>query len=277
MTVVAGRHTPLCAGRPDPPASPSGFERRFAGFLVKQFLYRGRRGGPWELPPHLPAERVAVKGNSGARLAGLHFKRLDARGIVVLAHPDKRYAKHWFVKGGWIDWLLAHGFEAMAFGLPVHVIGVSVGAFAAINAGPHVNGIESMVLESPYPDFDSWYVKSGGKVSHRWINRAMARILPKTYRYIQADANIQANPAERILIAGTVDDDVTPIDLTRQVARSAPPDRTHYLELSGPRHLELFSSPEYRDAVLRTLLGDEAAPLQSSATKHPAIVTLRQS
>jgi hypothetical protein len=53
-------------------------------------------------------------------------------------------------------------------------------------------------------------------------------------------------------VAGTADDKVTPIQLTRQVAARAP-QRTAYFEARRAHHLGLFSDPDYRAAVLATL------------------------
>src|SRR5688572_659588 len=158
---------------------PSPFEKRLVGALVKAVFFRGRRGGPWEVPAELRGDRIAFRGNSGARLAGVHFPSADAKGIVVLVHPDRRYGKHWFLREGWIGFLLEAGYESIVFDfpvygesrggstylhddvaaachearrlrpdLPVHVIGLSIGAFAAINASPNLPFVTSMVLES---------------------------------------------------------------------------------------------------------------------------------
>src|SRR5581483_7453916 len=100
---------------------PGRIERRLVGALVKGAFLRGRRGGPWPIPPELQAERLRLRGNSGARLAGLHVPAArmagashDPAGVVVLAHPDRRYASHWFVRSGWMAWLREHGFASLA-------------------------------------------------------------------------------------------------------------------------------------------------------------------
>lgn len=266
------------------PIEPSSFEKRLVGRLVKTIFFRGRRGGPWPLPGGLDGRPLTFAGNSGARLAGLYFSTQDSRGIVVLAHPDRRYGKQWFVREGWIDWLASNGLDSLVFDfpvygesrggstylhddviaachearrlrpdLPLHLIGLSIGAFAAANASPRLPFLESMVLESPYPTFDAWY--GDGEQGHARINRLMARTFPKTYARIDANTNIRNADATRILIAGTVSDEVTPISLTRDVARASPLDRTTYLELDGVPHLGLFADARYREAVLATLTG----------------------
>lgn len=174
------------------PQEPGTLEKRVVGALVKALFFRGRRGGPWEPPLGLDVSAVRFEGNSGARLHGWHVRHGAPRGIVVLAHPDRRYGKQWFAREGWLSWLHANGFESLCFdfpvygesgggstylhddvaaacrlarrlrpGLPVHLVGLSIGAFAAINAAPRLDFVESMVLESPYPTFEAWY--SGGR------------------------------------------------------------------------------------------------------------------
>ncbi len=284
----------------EPPASPSAFERRVVGFLVKTFLFRGRRGGPWAVPEGLPHTCLSFKGNSGATLVGVHVLADQPRGIVVLAHPDKRYGKHWFFKHGWAQWLRGNGFDSLLFDfpvygeshggstylnddvlaacrkarelrpdLPVHVIGLSVGAFATVNAAPHLDFVESMVLESPYPDFQSWYAGAGDRAAphETKLNSALAWTFPKTYRYIHAGRNVALASAKRILILGTSSDEVTPVELTRQVAAAAPKATSRYLEVEGEAHLGLFGRPDVRAEILSTL-----APGSADATRPPRAV-----
>lgn len=282
---------------------PGRFEKRVVGTLVKALFFRGRRAGPWPVPATLPHVKVRFRGNSGARLVGLHFTATQPRGIVVLAHPDRRYGKQWFIREGWVEWLLVNGFDALAFDfpvygeshggstylhddvaaacrlarrlrpdVPVHVIGLSIGAFAAANAAPGLDFVESLVMESPYPTFEAWYSEAGGKGTAPAQNRLLGRLFPKTYRRIDAGANIGQAKPRRILVAGTREDEVTAIELTRKVAAAAPTDRTEYLELDGCKHLELFRDPRYRQAVLATLIGTAAKPATEPTTVPAATV-----
>ncbi len=267
---------------------PGPWERRVLGSLVKAFLFRRRKDRARDIPPHLGAERFTVPGNSGARVVGHVFPAPHghARGVVVLAHPDKRYGQHWFVREGWIDALQAHGYAAVTFdfsqygetrggstylhddlvavarharathpGLPVHVVGLSLGAYAAANASPRLDFVESLLLESPYPDFMSWYDHSDSARALRWTNAALHRLFPKSYRRIDARRNIPHAPASRILVTAVARDTVTPERLSQAVAAAGPPGRTQYLELDGPEHLPFRASPEYRDAVFAHLAG----------------------
>ena len=272
-----------------PPADlspePSALEKRLVGALVKAVFFRGRRGGPWEPPLGLDVDQLRFRGNSGADLHAWHVRHGAPRGIVVLAHPDRRYGKQWFAREGWLSWLHAAGFEALCFdfpvygqsrggstylhddvaaacrlarrlrpGLPVHLVGLSIGAFAAANAAAGLDFVESIVLESPYPSFEAWYSGGAGRAAgHGAANTMMGRMFPRTYRRIDAGANVARAKAPRILVAGVTDDEVTPIALTREMARRAPQGRTRYLELAGVRHLGLFGHPDYRAAVLATL------------------------
>jgi alpha-beta hydrolase superfamily lysophospholipase len=268
-----------------PPPQPGRVERHLAGFLVRATLFRRRRAGSWEVPAGLPHRDLTFEGNTGARIAGRHFPAPDgeARGIVVLAHPDRRYGQHWFVREGWVAWLRGAGFDCLTFdfsqygrsrggstylfedlaaaarlartlapGQPVHVVGLSIGAFSAANASPDLDFVEGLVLESPYPSFGSWYEGDGHRFG-KAVMRGFDRAFPRTARLIQADQRIAHAKARRILVAATVDDEVTPVALSRRVAEAAPAGRTAYLELAGRKHLGLFQDPAYREAVLRTL------------------------
>ena len=259
--------------------SPSPLERRIAGALVKAAFLRGRRRAPPPAPPHLPSRDVAFEGNTGARLAGRWFPAERPRGVVVLAHPDKRLAKDWFVKAGWVDFLHAHGYDALTFDfpgygasrgpatyyhedvvaaarfaeewsgrLPVHVVGVSMGAFAAANASPRLAWVRSLVLESPYPSFNAWYA---GKPEAR-VMGLFDKAFPRSSRAIQADRNLARALPPRVLVALAEADEVTPPALSEAVAAALP--RAEVLRVAGARHLELFGqSDAYREAALRTL------------------------
>lgn len=146
-----------------------------------------------------------------------------------------------------------------------------------------------MVLESPYPTFEAWYEgahvgaavsaaapaappvptgrDSGRPAGHGKANSLLGRLFPKTYRRIDAGANIGQAKARLILVAGTRDDAVTPIGLTRHVAQRAPAGRTTYLEVDGVRHLGLFGRPEYREAV-RATLAPAALPVVATHRRH---------
>ena len=252
-------------------------ERRLAGALVQSIWLRDRRGGPWFPPAHLRSTPVAFEGNTGAAIAGTWFAVDKPKGAVVLAHPDKRYAKHWFVKEGYVEFLLQNGYEVLTFdftgygesrgpatyyhedllaaarfaqhwagGFPVHVLGVSMGAFAAANASPRLDFVRSMVLEAPYPSFNAWYSK--GASYHAM--QAFDKLFPASARAIKADRNFAHAAPQRILVAYSPQDDVTPPELSRAVAAANPKART--LEVDAP-HLGFLQDKRYRDAVLETL------------------------
>jgi pimeloyl-ACP methyl ester carboxylesterase len=259
--------------------APSKLERRVAGALVQAIWLRDRRGGPWLPPAHLKWQPVSFEGNTGARIAGTWFPAERPRGAVVLAHPDKRYARHWFVKEGYVELLLSEGYDVLTFdftgygesrgpatyyhedllaaarfaehwagGYPVHVVGVSMGAFAAANASPRLDFVRSMTLEAPYPSFNAWYGKGASKVAME----AFDKLFPATGRSIKAGANIADAAPRRILVAYSPDDEVTPAHLSRAVANAAPAERTQVLEVGTP-HLKFLDDKRYRDALLTTL------------------------
>jgi len=268
-----------------PPPRPGPLERRLAGGLVRATLFRRRKAGHWEVPADLPYEDLTFEGNTGARIAGRHFSLAGAKGIVVLAHPDRRYGQYWFVREGWVQWLRANGYASLTFdfsqygasrggstylfedlaaaahvardlepGLPVHVIGLSIGAFSAANASPDLDFVQGLVLESPYPSFQSWYEGDGHRLGQS-LMQGFDKAFPRTARLIQADQRLRQAKARRILVVASRDDEVTPVGLSRRVAQAGPPGRTEYLELRGHPHLGLFRDEAYRAAILRTLAG----------------------
>lgn len=253
-------------------------ERRAAGLVVRSLFLRGRRGGPWTPPAELRHAPLSFEGNTGARISGLWFPAEKPRGAVVLAHPDRRYGKHWFVKEGYVPFLLSHGYDVLTFdftgyggsrgpatyyhedvlaaarvahhwagGFPVHVLGVSMGAFAACNASPRLGFVRSLVLEAPYPSFNAWYGKGP------WLAAmgAFDRAFPRTSAAIQADRNVARAAPPRILLAYSPRDEVTPPRLSRQVADAAPKDRTRVVEVDAP-HLGFLQDARYREALLET-------------------------
>lgn len=258
-------------------------ERRLTGAFIQTLWLRGRRGGPWHPPAHLKATPVRFEGNTGARIAGLWFNATRPRGAVVLAHPDKRYAKHWFVKEGYVDLLLSEGYDVLTFdftgygesrgsatyyhedliaaarfahhwagGYPVHILGVSMGAFAAANASPKLDFVRSMILEAPYPSFNAWYQRGLGYHAMQ----AFDTLFPKSARAIKADHHFARAAPEKLLVAYSPSDDVTPPDLSKRVAAANPKART--LEVDAP-HLGFLGDAKYREAVLATLAGTQRA------------------
>jgi alpha-beta hydrolase superfamily lysophospholipase len=270
-------------------------EKRVVGAVVKAVFLRGRRGGPWEPPLGLDVSEVRFRGNCGARLRGWHARHPSPRGIVVLAHPDRRYGKQWFAREGWLSWLREQGLDALCFdfaaygassggsvafhedveaacrlarrlrpGLPLHLVGLSIGAFASLNAAPGLD-LESLVLESPYPTFDAWYGRGDGRgggrpAAHGRANALLGRLFPRTYRRIDAGANAALVRARRVLVLASRDDAVTPVALTRAVAARLPAGRTRVLEVDGARHLGLFQRPDVREAIRETLSPPLEAP-----------------
>lgn len=256
-------------------------ERRLVGRAVRGAFLRGREGKPRAVPEHLRHRAVRFEGNTGADVRGTWFPHEAPRGAVVLVHPDRRYASHWFIREGWVDALHANGFETLVFdlpgygesrggstyfhedveaaarfaqhwggGLPVHVVGSSLGAFAAANASPRLDFVHSLILESPYPSFHDWYA---GARWERLAMRAFDAAFPTTGALLHADRNLaRAAVRGRILVAAPALDEVTPAALSKRVADANP--RAEWLAVEGARHLEPFRvSARYRAAVLDAL------------------------
>jgi pimeloyl-ACP methyl ester carboxylesterase len=259
--------------------SPGPLERRVVGGLVKTLMMPGRRRAPAPPPAHLESRDLAFEGNTGARLAGRWFPAEKPRGVVALAHPDKRAGKHWFVASGWVDHLHAEGFDVLTFDfpgygasrgpatyyhedvvaaaelarawsglLPVHLVGVSMGAFAVANASPRLPWVKSITLESPYPSFNAWYAKG----PRRAIMDGFDRAFPASSRAIQADANVARAAPSRVLVALAEDDRVTPPALTEAVFRAAPKERSRLVRVKGG-HLSAIADEGFRAALRETL------------------------
>jgi pimeloyl-ACP methyl ester carboxylesterase len=232
------------------------------------------------VPDWLGHEALFITAPDGARLSARWFPRSDAVGTVVLAHPDRRYGQDWFVVTGWID-LLGDArlnvltFDFVGYGqsqggssyfhehliaavdearrrapaLPLHLVGLSLGAFVAINAAVEIPDLRSLVLESPYPTFAAWYAGRWQERPLRWLQRWF----PATGRRIDAARNMERLRTPTILVAASRSDEATAASLTRRVA-AAGPSHVEYLELDGIGHLELFhESPQYRRRVLEAL------------------------
>lgn len=272
------------------------WEQRIVGPFVRATMFRRRRARDWPVPDHLVHEAFRFAGNNGASLPGRWFPAPQgpeaATGTVVLCHPDKRYAQHWWIKAGWVDDLLAAGFNVLTFDFtqyggsrggstylyqevilateqarqrapstPLHVFGVSLGAYAAAVASPWLN-VDSLILESPYPDFGSWYADADGQMGRagRAAMASFGRIFPSTDAMIRADARMPDAQAKRILVAASKTDEITAEALSRRVAEAAPSARTKYVVLPNATHLQFRDEPAFRDAVWQALGRVPAAP-----------------
>ena len=259
---------------------PGRIERKLVGKMVRNVL-------GWNPPPRtqpiltqLPWEPFTFEGNTGARIAARWFGIDDPRGTFVLAHPDRRAAQQWFLPKGYIEFLQDAGYDVMTFDFagygdsrggstylvedliaahraarartrgPVHVLGVSIGAFQAANAAPYLDGLGALILESPFPTFNAWYGRGWG----RWSMSVFDLVFPKTSALIQAHKNIAHAKAKKILIVAADGDRVTPVELSEHVMESAPAGRSEFLRLNGHDHLTLFeTSPVYRQRILDVL------------------------
>lgn len=244
--------------------------RRRSQWVYERLWVRNRRGGPWPDPEGTTLHEVPSP--AGAMQA--HVLPGTGRGVVVLSHPDRRYGGHWFVKEGYVATLHDAGYTVVwydnprygqgdggspylaenvlnmaAFARdldqgPVHVLGVSLGSFAAAIAAPHMPWVERIVLESLYPDFMSWY-EGKGRSMERVALGTWKMLFRSDYAELQTPKTLAAT-ATPILAVASETDSITPVELSRRAVAG-----THATWFSAKGdHLHLWRDDAYRQAVL---------------------------
>lgn len=265
------------------------WERLAINRLIPLAFGMDRRAGPWADGP--VAERIVVESTHGTRLLARWYPTPAAtpKGVVVAIHPDKRYGGHYFVRSPWLELLHEAGLDVVTFdlpgygpeaeghpyyhehaaavigavrhhagALPVHVLGVSLGAYVAVNALALLapDEVSGVVLESPYPTFRAWY----GAGPFAALLGLFERTFRRTYRAIDAERNAAELRAARVLVGIAGGDEVTTPTLSQRVARALP-EGARVLEIEGLGHLQLVgASATFREAVLETFgaMEDEA-------------------
>lgn len=245
--------------------------RRKSKWIYDNLWVRNRRGGPWPDPEG--TERIQVQAPFG-ELDVKVLRGKQGKGTVVLSHPDRRYGGHWFVKEGYVATLHEAGYTVLWYDNPrygqgdggspylaenvlnvaalarevdegpVRVIGVSLGSFAAAIAAPHMPWVDKLVLESPYPDFMSWYDGKGHSVERVALS-GWRLMFGKDFQELQTPKTLAGAPAD-ILVVASPDDSVTSAALSRQSVAGVP---HTWLDVPG-EHLHLWQDPAYRQAVL---------------------------
>lgn len=245
--------------------------RRRSKWVYEKLWVRNRRGGPWDAPDGTIQRDVATP--AGTITASV-LPGKPGRGTVVLSHPDRRYAGHWFVKEGYVETLHAAGYTvvwydnprygqgtggspylaenvlnvaAMARGLdagPVRVLGVSLGSFAAAIAAPEMPWVTHIVMESPYPDFMSWY-DGKGHSTERLALGAWRLMFRSDYQFLQTRRALAGSTA-RLLVAASAQDTVTSLELSRKSVEGI----QHAWHEAHGEHLHLWEDAAYRQAVL---------------------------
>jgi alpha-beta hydrolase superfamily lysophospholipase len=240
------------------------------------------------LPGDLPVERVAFHSNSGATIRGWLLAGETNRGVVIIQHgihADKStlvsraqmvshagYAVLLFdfqAHGESIGDTITFGYlesrdsqAAVEFvkkrfpGKPVAVIGVSLGAAAAVLAKPPLD-VQALVLEMMYPTIEE-ATKDRIEMRLGPLGRCLSPLLTaqipwhagcrgEDLRPIDAVATI-ATP--KLFIAGTADEDTKFSESEKIFARAAEP--KSLMAVNGARHQDLFhfASDQYRTNVL---------------------------
>lgn len=280
----------LHAIAPDLPV-PRARDRRRARWLYDRTWGRTRKGAGWPLPEGTQTIQAPTPGGD-VRL--WHLTGAPGAGTVVLAHPDRRYGGHWFVREGWIEALQERGlgvvwFDQPGYGRgnggspflyenvaaaclraqrldagPVRLIGISLGAFAAAIAAAHVP-LAAVVLESPYPTFGDWYRGRGWSIERAAIG-AWSLAFGKSMPAVDA-GHLFSTTRMPALVAWSRSDETTAAALSRALADVRP---TQTYEGDSP-HLGLWADPGYRAAVMDFLeSASTAAPNGARAGATPA-------
>ncbi len=246
--------------------------RRRARRLYDLAWVRNRNGGPWEAPANTRSETVTTP------LGEMVVRRLvgePGQGTVVLAHPDRRYGGHWFVKEGIVNDLHAAGYgvawyDNPGYGQgkggspylaenvlnvaaaakdwdagPVRVFGVSLGSFATAIAAPYMPWVSHIVLESPYRNFMSWYEGKDGSID-KLAMRVFGLLFRRDAERLDARTSI-GDFQGKAMISVAEQDDITPPHLSEAVGEGN--DVTWHRSPTA-KHLHMWQDSAYRAAVL---------------------------
>jgi alpha-beta hydrolase superfamily lysophospholipase len=243
------------------------------------------------LPKDLPVERVSFQSKSGATIRGWLVSTETNRGVVILQHgihADKStlvdrarlvsqagYAVLLFdfqahgesignaITFGYLesrDSQAAVDFVKKRFpGKPVAVIGVSLGAAAAVLAKPHLD-VQALILEMMYPTIED-ATKDRIQMRLGSLGRCFSPLLTlqipwhagchgEDLRPIDAVATIDT---PKLFIAGTDDLDTKFSEAEQIFAGAAEP--KIFVAVDGARHEDLlrFASEQYKTNVLEFL------------------------
>jgi alpha-beta hydrolase superfamily lysophospholipase len=240
------------------------------------------------LPKDLPVERVAFSSKSGATIRGWIVSGETNRGVVILQHGihgDKSmlvgraklvsqagytvllfdFQAHGESIGDEITFGYLESLDSQAAvefvkkrfpGKPVAIIGVSLGAAAAVLAKPSLD-VQALVLEMMYPTIED-ATKDRIEIRLGAFGRCLSPLLTaqipwhagcseKDLRPIDAVADILT---PKLFIAGTADLNTKFSEAERIFANAAGP--KNFVAVDGARHQDLFRyAPEqYRTNVL---------------------------
>lgn len=243
---------------------------------------------PVILPKDLAGAPVTFPSASGAKISGWIIPGQTNRGVIVLMHgvrADKStllgrarflsqagytvmlfdFQAHGESTGNMITFGYLESRDAVAAvqlvqkifpGRPVGVIGISLGAAAAVLADPPVD-VQAMVLEMMYPTIEE-ATKDRIEIRLGSLGRILSPLLtaqiprragcqPKDLRPINQVANIKV---PKLFIAGTADQDTKFSEALALFAAAAEPKQ--FMSVEGAAHEDLhdFNKEAYQKTVL---------------------------
>jgi alpha-beta hydrolase superfamily lysophospholipase len=264
----------------------------FAGVLIFSWLVGGQLCAPCNrsvaLPADLAVEQISFPSKSGATIHGWLVTPETNRAVVILQHGihgtksslvkrarflnEAGYAVLMFdfqAHGESIGSHITFGYlesrdaqAAVAFarnrfpGKPVGVIGLSLGAAAAVLANPPLD-VQALVLEMMYPTVvdatkDRIAMRFGpaGRVLSPLLTSQLRLRIGCTTDDLQPAVAVETNTIPKLFIAGTADRDTTFQESKAMYANAAEPKA--FVAFDGARHQDLlaFAPEQYKKATL---------------------------
>ena len=260
--------------------------------LISSWVIAGRLVEPQRhligpAPSDLPAKAISIYSQSGSRLAGWHVPATPSKGVVVLLHGIRgsrlsMLGRARFLHGAGFSVVMidfqAHGESpgaqitaghlekhdaraAIGFaktrhpGEPVAIIGVSLGAAAAILATPL--NIDALVVESAYPDIRN---AIHNRVSIRlgpvsWLpsELLLAQLKPRLgipRSALRPVVNISGVGVPLLLVSGGEDRHTTVSDTRQLFDAAAQPKELWIVEGAGHVDLHAVEPVEYEARIL---------------------------
>lgn len=257
-------------------------------------------------PEDLPGgETIALASESGATLAGWHFRAADSRGVVVMFHGVRASRLQMETRA---RFLLEHGYSVVAVDFQAHgestgeqitmgyleqrdvaatlayargehpaesigVIGASLGGVAAVLALPL--DIDALVVESVYPDIRN-AVANRVRLWLGPLSPLPTEILLLQMKWRLGVAPQDLRPVERIagagcpvlILSGSTDVRTTVAETRELFAAAVEPKELWIVE--GAPHVDLYdvAGDEYATRILRFL---DASMKSAAGPRAPAL------